>query len=893
MAHVITAMASYILTTMAILASGGALLAEKASITVDVDKPGIAISPHQYGIFFEEFGRGGDGGLYAEMLKNRSFEDKLDGWSLFKEQDAEGSAVLDSYKPLNANNPTAVRLEIKTTGKRVALYNQGFPNVSGNPLLTEFFDPSGKRVWSALSVVKGERYHYSLYARTENQAAGDLTVSLEKPDGTMLASAIVSGMSADWKKFEGELKSDVNEPNARLLVSARQKGTVWIDMVSLMPNYAATGLPFRKDMLEKLRAMKPGFVRFPGGSFVQGRTAGSAFQWKRTIGDLEQRKGWPGFWHYYYEAGLGYHEFLQLCEELKSTALYVAYAGTGPGHEIPMEKMGAVVQDALDAIEYAIGPVDSPYGSLRAKAGHPDPFDLQYVEIGNEDWGKRHYPRYIMMVEAIKKRYPAIKLISNTEVHRHGPCAEEIRDEHAYEGPEYFLKQAKSLDTMDRTKTPKLYWGEYGTTFQCGNGNLRAALSDAAFLVSTERNSDLVPMTSYAPLFGNALFCGWIPNPIYFDSEASIGSVTYYGQCLLGQNRADEALPVTVKTAPFTYPVPGGFVGVGARGNGVAEFKEMKVVQDGKTLFGMDIATNDAGEAVVDIQPVKGGAKSGSTTTGSAWSVDSDLIFLQKSDSVKIPVSDDPAMPLVSPSAPVDPSVRETSSRLPGWKTANGNWEGNSKILRVKDTNGTGIALTGERTLRDCIITLKARLVSGTGGILVAFRCSNPVRPAGWLIDGKQNGVNWAWWPKKWVPGGIETGRWYDLRVELKGTSIKCYIDGKLVQDITYPVSVVEPLHVCAGVDKTTKEIVLKVVNVRDEAYETAITLAGAGTVASDAKALVLTSTNPDDENTFDNPENVVPRSQTIKGVGSQFTYTFPANSVTVLRLITSPKQRK
>ncbi len=327
---------------LALLAFGGICASEPAKLTIHADQSGIKVSPTLYGIFFEEINRAGDGGIYAEMVQNRSFEDadKPNAWSIVKSPDDDVSIALDKTHPLNEKNPTSLRLEVKKVASRAGVANEGFKGIA---------------------VKQGETYLLDILARREKPDS-TLLVAIESKDGKVLASA--KG-NRDGNAFRFALTANETDPAARLVVALTAPGTVNLDMVSLKPIDTFKGHPFRKDLAQLLADMKPGFVRFPGGCFVEGNIMRDAFRWKDTIGDIAQRPGHWNLWGYRSTDGLGYHEYLQLCEDIGAEPLYVINCGMSHKENVPMDKMGEFVQDALDAIEYANGPADSKWGALR------------------------------------------------------------------------------------------------------------------------------------------------------------------------------------------------------------------------------------------------------------------------------------------------------------------------------------------------------------------------------------------------------------------------------------------------------------------------------------------------------------------------------------------------
>ncbi len=777
---------------MALMARAGG-----ATLTVQVDQPGIKISPALYGLFFEEINRAGDGGIYAEKIQNRSFEDSAKeavAWMLVKGAEAGGSLALDQSRPLNAHNPTSLKLEVSKG--QVGVASSGF----------------AKEAADGIAVEQGKDYALALYAR-----GGDLIAALEKSDGASLASQKISGVGADWKKFECVLTASATVTNARLVIYAAKPGVVWLDMVSLFPK----GQLFRADLLAKLAEMKPAFVRFPGGCYVEGPKLAEAFRWKKTIGALAARPGHWNLWGYRSNDGLGYHEYLLLCEELKAAPLYVINCGMS--HEEQGNKkappegadLQEYVQDALDAIEYANGPADSKWGQVRAAAGHPAPFNLKYLEIGNENGGPVYHKHYALFHDALKAKYPEVQLIANLW---HGLPTNrplEIVDEHYYNDPEFFMRHADKYDKYDRAGY-KVYVGEYAVTKDCGRGNLAGALGEAAFMTGMERNSDVVIMASYAPLFEYVGWKRWNPNAILFDGARSYGTPSWHVQALFGANRADVNLPVKLEAPVIESRTQrGGMIGVGTWLT-QAEYKDIKVTQGDQVLFQSDF-----------------------------------------------------------------------SKDAKAWKFNGGEWKTVDGALR-QTSNEQGVrALAGKKEWKDYTLTLKARKLGGKEGFLILFAAPNEKDKAWWNLGGwgnKEHGVELRGVGHDHVPGQIETGRWYDIKIEMQGPRIRCYLDGQLVHDIKGGARI-NALYAVAGLQQPGKDLILKAVNVGDEPLDTRVKLAGVKKIAPEARAITLTSASLDDENSLDAPTQVAPHASTVKIAGPEFRYSFPPRSVTVLRL--------
>jgi len=571
-----------------------------AEITVQVDKPGATVSPTLYGVFFEDINRAGDGGLYAELVQNRSFEDNasLIAWTPLTNSNAVATFELDKSSPLNANNPTSLKIHMeKSGGDRVGIFNQGFKGIVATGKFPETsekwrqaFEEAQCKPINGLAVVAGEKYRFSVYARAQD-FSGKLAVSLETQSGELLTQERVKEVSKDWKKFELTLAPKKSDVDARLVLSTDKSGTLWLDMISLFPSDTWKNHGLRPDLAQMMADMQPGLLRFPGGSFSEGHILAEAWHWKETIGDVAERRGTWNIWGYRSTSGLGFHEYLQLAEDLGAQPLYVAHVGMAENDFVPMDQLEPWIQDGLDAIEYANGSVTSKWGAVRAKNGHPAPFHLKYIEIGNENgmgysWGggnrADYLPRYQAFYERIKAAYPDIVCIAN--IHTEPDAPADMVDEHYYETSDWFFKAATKYDHYDRAK-PKLYIGEYAVKKDAGNGNMRAALGEAAFLTGLERNADVVVMSSYAPLFTNPHWEKWKPDAIVFDHTRCYGTPSYYVQAMFAANRPDVVLPVNLPE--ITNAVPMLFAAAGLKKDSGDLI--LKIVNRGSRSEGLNI----------------------------------------------------------------------------------------------------------------------------------------------------------------------------------------------------------------------------------------------------------------------------------------------------------------
>ncbi len=776
-----------------LLAAAVGWAASPASITVDVSKPGAKISPSLWGIFFEDINHSTDGGIYPELVRNRSFEDGEEpvSWKLVNTPGGKSEITIDSSRPLNPLNRHCLRVKLDGSA---TLVNEGY--------------------WG-MAVKKGKGYVFRGAARAGDGFKGPLQVVLRSPQGDELARASIEGLSEGWKPFTADLTAVNTDPKASLAIELQGSGRVWLDMVSLMPKETWKGHGLRPDLCEMIAALKPAFLRFPGGCWVEGDDMEHMYHWKKTIGDVSEREPLWNIWQYWATHGLGYHEYLQLSEDLGAEPLFCINVGMSHKEVVPLDQMGQWVQDALDAIEYANGPVDSVWGSLRAKNGHPAPFNLKYLEIGNENGGPPYAERWALFHKAIKAKYPKIQLIVNHWLggYPKQPAAELV-DEHYYSDPEFFMREAGKYDTYDR-KGPKIFVGEYAVTQRAGLGNLRGAIGEAAFMTGMERNGDVVSMAAYAPLFCNANHKRWPINLINFDSSRAFGIPSYYVQKLFSEHRGDVVLPTTVDTPMAEASAKGGAIGVGTW-NTAAEFKDMKVTApDGKVLFQSDFSEGNAGWKLLG--------------DGAKWSTQ-------------------------------DGALRQTAER---------------EFIR---------AVAGDRSWKDYDFEVKARKISGREGFLILFHIANDEDRTWWNLGGWNNTqhaveLGGTLDPKR---AAIETGRWYDIRIQVRGDGVKCYLNGKLIHEVKQQR--VKALYASASRAKTSGEVILKVVNTSATPVTTELNLKGIKRLPAQAQAIVLTSDQPEDENTLESPTKVAPKTEQISVSGAKFNHAFPGNSLTILR---------
>lgn len=506
-----------------------------------------------YGIFFEDINRAGDGGLYPEMLRNRSFEDSVLPEGYIQQEDGihvkTVSGWLDEFcngeglcRWVKDNNIPETEIPAwYTHNAKMELELTDTLNEHRDAALRVQFEKDGSLTntgYCGISVKAGESYSLYLFAKAKEEIGLDVAIEYQ---GKVLTgnSLVVSGQ--EYTRYDMKLTAAEDCHEAQLTISCKEGGEILLGFISLMPDNTYMGHGLRTDLVEKLKGMSPKFMRFPGGCIVEGTTPSTAMRFRDTVGPAWERPSKLFLWHYRSTLGLGFHEYLQLCEDLGMEPMYVCNCGmTCQGRKSVLlegEALDEMVQDTLDAIEYAIGSKESKWGRLRASMGHPEPFKMTYLEIGNENWGPDYEKRYNMIYKKVKELYPQIKTIANEHVEKNG-CPAECVDEHFYNTTEFFAERVNYYDDYDR-KGPKIFVGEVAVNEGNYMGQLYAALGEAAFLMGIEKNQDIVTLASYAPLFENVNYRAWYPNLIRFNNHQSLGIPTYYVWKMFGQNRGE------------------------------------------------------------------------------------------------------------------------------------------------------------------------------------------------------------------------------------------------------------------------------------------------------------------------------------------------------------------
>lgn len=802
-----------IISTLFIAASAAMV---NAQVTMNIDglKKGPAISPYQYGLFFEEINHAGDGGLYAELVRNRSFEDANDAVAWANIGGATSSLVTDGL--LNTAQSKALKLTTSGASKSAM---QGIAN---------------KGYWG-MNFVKGETYTLNFFVKASTKNfSNNIIAQLQTADGkTVVGEAVIkSKLNADeWTKLTVTIKADADAPKGRLALLTPENGTLTLDVVSLFPKTwkgRANGL--RPDLAQLLADTHPKFLRFPGGCYVEGQESmDNAFRWKNTIGAIENRPGHKNVnWGYRSTDGLGFDEYLQLCEDMNCAPMFVVNVGLGHGFIVPMEDVDTLVQNTLDAIEYANGDASTFWGRKRIENGHEKPYNLKFIEIGNENYqtdanaqSQQYAERYYMFYDAIKEKYPDIITIGNVEAWGtdnpswRNTAPVEMVDEHYYRSHSWMRDNYHKYDNYSRDIA--VYNGEYAAN-AAGTygkyGNMNSALGEAIYMLGMENNSDVCRMASFAPIFTHVKDPKWPYDMIHFDCAKNFCTPSYYVQKLMSENLGSQNLKWT-ETGNLcetqSTPVQLGFGGWNTQ-----------------TSFCNLTIQGEAGQVVV-VEPFREDV--GWTNPDGAWKTASGIRSLTKN---------------IEGSISVNPQ-KVNSSRY--------------------------------------TYHLKARKDSGDEGFLIVFNYKDKDNYMWWNLGGwrnTQHGIevceNGAKSTIASTSGKIEAGKWYDVVVEVDGNRIRCFLDHVQIHDIT--IQPKQHLYQSCQLSEDGSEMILKVVNPDAKAQTLNLNCSNmvvvGGTVTRYAGKTGL------EENTLENPQNIVPQKSEV--LSNLKTLNIPAYSLNIFR---------
>ncbi|MFZ4182494.1 alpha-L-arabinofuranosidase C-terminal domain-containing protein [Streptomyces sp. R02] len=787
------------------------------TITVDTGARGPVIDDTMYGVFFEDINRAADGGLYAELVQNRSFE--------------YSTADNGSYTPLTSWSVSGTAEVVNDSG-RLNERNRNYLSLAAGSSVTNSGYNTGVRV------EKGERYDFSVWARAESGAT--LTVTLKDAAGTLADTRKVA-VRGGWTQYEATFTASRTSNRGRLTVATAADAA--LDMVSLFPRETYRNQPngLREDLAEKIAALKPGFLRFPGGCLVNtgsmedysaasGWQRRRAYQWKDTVGPVEERATNANFWGYNQSYGLGYYEYFRFAEDVGAMPLPVVPAlVTGCGQNRATDDEALLerhIQDTLDLIEFANGPRTSTWGGLRAEMGHPRPFGLTHIAVGNEEnLPREFFARFQRFRAAVEAEHPDITVISNSgpddagtvfdtawQLNREGGV--DMVDEHYYNSPQWFLRNNDRYDSYDR-QGPKVFLGEYAS-----QGNAwRNGLAEAAYMTGLERNADVVKLASYAPLLANEDYVQWSPDMIWFNNHASWGSANYEVQKLFMTNVGDRVVPSEASTTPDVSGPMTGAVGLSTWATSAAYDDVRVTAADGTTLLSDDFS---------------GDASQWTRTGGGSWGVQG------------------------------------------------------GQYVQTDEAAENTLVTAGDPAWHDYDLQVKATKKSGKEGFLIAFGVQDTGTYYWWNLGGwnnTQSAVEQAVDGGKSTliskPGSIEAGRAYDIEIKVRGRQVTLYLDGQEWGRFTDDKPA-EPFRQVVTEEARTGDLIVKVVNAQSSEARTAIDLGGAR-VSSQARVTTLAA-DADAVNT-ETDAPVTPVTSTFRGVADRFTYAFAPHSVTFMRI--------
>ena len=791
-------------------------MAATAQVSMDIDaqKRSALISDHQYGLFFEEINHAGDGGLYAELIRNRSFEDNSSSpeyWEAVKQNGQTVKLALSTKQLLNSAQQTCMQMTVSgaSDSKKAGVANTGF--------------------WG-MHFVTDSTYTLNIWVKASTAFNGKIYGQLQTNDGSAASEEVqLEGeiQTNTWVKLTAKIKATADCADGRFALLTSHNGSILLDVVSLMP-YTWKGRKngLRPDLAQLLADTKPTFLRFPGGCYVEGMYGyDNAFRWKSTIGPIEERPGHSNInWNYRSSDGLGYDEYLQLCEDLKADPMFVVNVGLGHNYTIPFEDVDTLVQNTLDAIEYANGDETTEWGRRRIANGHTAPYNLKFIEVGNENGqpeAKTEYSRrYAKFYEAIHTQYPDIVIIGNVEAWGTDNPAwtldspVDLVDEHYYRSYQWMRNNYNKYDRYNRMIG--VYNGEYAANQ--GNygtyGNLNSALGEAVYMLGMEKNSDVCKLASFAPIFTHESDPTWAYDMIHFNASKNFCTPSYYVQKLLGNNLGKQNLQWTES------------------GNVVAETNSLVGVGSWSTKVSYD-----------DIEVTDGAGNS-----------------LLKDD---------------------------FSSANDGWTAGTGKWSISDGILTQTGTS-TNCTYVNKQVISSSHYTYKLRAKKNKGdeGFLVIFNYKDADNYCWWNLGGWTNTahaveqcVNGSKTTVATTSGSIETGKWYDIEIDVDGNQVTCKLDGNTIHQ--FSLSAEQQIYQSVQLDEEKGILYLKVVNPNDNA--TSLHLNLKNMKATSGTVVRLASADGTDENTMDNPSLVVPtEEETLSDLDE---LKIPAYSLNIFKL--------
>ena len=788
-------------------------LQAQVSLDISPSERGAAIGKLHYGIFFEEINHAGDGGLYAELIRNRSFEDNAstEYWS------ATGGAAISRGTASPLNEAQQGYADVSFAAKGDAVVNSGF--------------------WG-MNIEAGTDYKLSLFVKTSSKLTLAMRL-LDDSNNTIGVTTLTVSAGSAWQKKTATITATGSCKRGQFAIANGAMGAASfsMDVVSLFPpTFKGRENGCRPDLAQKLADMKPAFMRFPGGCYIEGQYADgdqNRFEWKKTIGGIETRPGHRNVnWNYRVSDGLGFHEMLQLSEDLGAEPLFVVNVGLGHGWYQPLDDLDEYIQEALDALEYANGDASTKYGAMRIANGHEAPFNLRLIEIGNEnynfsstnnsDQSLEYAERYYKFYQAIKAAYPDAVCIGNVQswgtdspTWRNSYPVDAV-DEHYYRSPAWFVSQYNKYDGYNRATSPKVYAGEYAVTQNFGTtGNLAAALGEAVYMQGMENNSDICIMGSYAPIFVNENDQKWKPDMIRFNASESYGTPSYYVQKLMPNYVGKENVKWTETDNKLNVRANYGGISTWLTAATFANYKVTKA--DGTT-------------------------------------------YTAKFDGTE------------------------------NWTNGGGSWTEKGGTLTQSSTSMQGLLYTNEAMELGEYYTIEvdATKTAGAEGFLIAFNYNDSKNYCWWNLGGWGNTQHAVEVCKDGTKttvastaGSLVTGQTYHIKIEVAGSSVKCYLDGVLKHSFNLPME--RRVYVSSSIDDATGKLYVKIVNPNAEGQNTTLNLKGYHTTGG--KMVQMTAATDKAENTTADPYAVVPTEQELAVSGSKMLVTIPAYSFNILEL--------
>ncbi len=819
----------------------------QAEIIVDYTKKGAEVNPKMYGIFFEEINHSGDGALYGELIRNRNFEEGVipsgtvykDGYAVAPHSPSYGDGRTHDWKiRWNKDSLEMIGWSVEGNAKHSIVSDKPLHKNTPNHILLNMADGNtsltNEGYWG-ISAVEGDNYDLRFYLNPESYKGSVKAEILSADDKVLASKTFEVAPGTGWTEYAGVLTPDATDGKAKFRLLFDAPGNVRVDYVSLFPEKTFKNRKngMRADVAQMLADLKPGFVRWPGGCIVEGATYENRVKWKNTIGDPMQRPSEWILWNYHCTWGFGFHEFLQFCEDIGADPMFVANVGLSCDFRNGdyTNDLGPVLQDIEDAIEYAQGDVTTTWGAKRAEAGHPEPFKMKYIELGNEQWADMYADRYNQLYKVLKEKYPEITFICTFGLNNRLDLLEKVDmiDPHWYVNPLFFYENDHLFDSAERGKYD-IYVGEYAVNQGVGPGNLDAALAEAAFISGMERNGDLVKIASYAPLIENSNHRDWATNLIWAKSDSVVGRASYYVQQMFSHN-----VPTYNLETIMTEMLPSAINGyVGVSGNNLTDqYRNFKVTDAEGNVLAESVDFSEFEKVKQDSGRMDRRMRMPATSLLKSVNFDGGSIEFEAS------------------------AVREAR---PSWRNPeriDSMTVYPSLIFGADDNNSNSFQLN-----------------LGSMGRKPRINVSRKVD--GDYSRGNDNGAEFD----------MEPGKWYKVKVDFSADGkLTCYIDGQQV--LSQEVELLTKHYALAGYDESTGETIIKVVNGNDTPFTADLRL-NCTKVGNKGSVITLSSDSRKDENSFAEAKKIAPVTTEYDKFGKYFKYTFKPNSFTILRIPTS-----